>query len=76
MKGIRFSRHARRRMKLYGIPEDTVIVIVQGCDAGAGRHEVVSDVQGSVLPLKVVFEVRPEPESLVITASPLRRAKR
>lgn len=76
MLRIRFSRHARRRIELYNILEDTVAAMVQEADAEPGRHELVKKVAGFSLPLKVVFDVETAEDATVITAYPLRRARK
>lgn len=73
MLRIRFSRHARRRMKLYNILEETVTAMVQEADRESGRHKVVKEASGFSLPLKVVFDVETAENAIVITAYPVRR---
>ncbi len=73
MSSVRFSRHARRRVKLYGIAERTVCQILSEADVRPGRHEVAKLVSEHVLPVKVVYDVKPG-EQIVITAYPLKRA--
>ena len=37
---IRFSRHARRRGKLYNIPEDVIKKILKSKNLSPGNHEI------------------------------------
>ncbi len=45
---INFSRHAKRRAKLYHIPESTIEAILMDSDLGAGEHELIKDVPGFI----------------------------
>ncbi|BCB96013.1 hypothetical protein JZK55_09350 [Dissulfurispira thermophila] len=77
---INFSRHARRRIKLYSIDEGDVRNIIETMllDIGAdvGKYEKInyslSEKYG--YPLKVVFLVEGK-DIIVITAYPLKREK-
>jgi len=51
---IKFSRHAKRRGKLYKIPEDTVRRILEGRELVQGDQEIIEDAQGFKYPLKIV----------------------
>ena len=74
---IRFSRHARRRMKLYDIDEtdveDVVLTKVLGSPGIVGRVEVVEERFENKYryPLKVVFVVENE-QIEIVTAYPLK----
>jgi hypothetical protein len=48
---IRFSRHAKRRAKLYGIPESTVRELLEKADLVVGEQVFVSPVAGFAFPL-------------------------
>lgn len=43
---IKFSRHAKRRAKLYKIPESTIKGILTSMDLPQGKHEIIKDVVG------------------------------
>lgn len=60
---IKFSRHAKRRAKLYKIPEFIVKDIISELDLGQGEHTIIRKVDGFVYPLKIVLIV----EGTVIT---------
>ena len=69
---IDFSRHAKRRAKLYGIPESTVVDIITGEDLTNGQHEIIKRIAGFKYPLKIVVYV--ENNSVkVITNYPLKK---
>jgi len=51
---IKFSRHAKRRAKLYNISEDIIISIIEAQQLGEGEHEIIRDVDGFKYPLKIV----------------------
>lgn len=72
---IRFSRHARRRMALYDIPESRVLDVLQNTSLHPGKQELIADVPGIDLPLKIVFAVENE-VATVITAYPLKKGRR
>jgi len=71
---IKFSRHAKRRIRLYRIPESVITDIINEEDFLAGYHEIVKDIKGFVLPVKAVFEVCDDSVT-VITAYLLKRKK-
>ncbi len=74
MAQVRFSRHARRRMKLYDINEEAVTKLLPLADE-PGRQSVTRHLPGRRLPIKVVYEVKTE-ETVVITAYPVKKATR
>lgn len=51
---IRFSRHAKRRAKLYNIPEPTVEQLITEAKLTDADHEIIADVPGFAYPLKIV----------------------
>lgn len=73
MAQVRFSLHAKRRMMLYGIANDTVVGILPVADT-LRRHAITRQIPGHKYPVKVVYEVKNE-STVVITAYPLRKAK-
>ena len=72
---IKFSRHAKRRIKLYNIPELTIVEILENIDLSSGQHEIIKDVSGFKLPLKIVIAVE-NGTITVITAYPLKRGRK
>jgi len=74
MTDIRFSRHARRRAKLYKIPESIVCEILTGMRLREGEHEIKRIVSGFQYPLKIVFSVEGDTIT-VVTTYPLKRGR-
>ncbi|NOY68377.1 MAG: DUF4258 domain-containing protein [Deltaproteobacteria bacterium] len=54
---IKFSRHAKRRAKLYKISESTVEGILDVLELTDGEHEVIREVSGFKYPIKIVVAV-------------------
>ena len=71
---IIFSRHAKRRAKLYGIPESTVTDILANMNLHQGEHEIIKDI-GQKYPLKIVVSVEKDTLS-VITNYPLKKGRK
>jgi hypothetical protein len=71
---IKFSRHARRRMKLYNISEDTVQTLLESAN-NQNKNEIIKEVPGFKYPLKLVFKKKMN-LILIITVYPLKRAYR
>jgi hypothetical protein len=72
---IIFSRHAKRRAKLYGIPESTILRILEGKAFNQGSQEVIENVEGFKYPLKIVIAV----ENGIITIEtnyPLKKGRK
>ena len=74
---IVFSRHAKRRKKLYRIPEGTIRTVIQSRsrEFAQGIHEIVEDVIGFEYPLKMVISME-EDVIIVVTVYPLKKGKR
>ena len=72
---IKFSRHAKRRGKLYKIPEETVRRILKGKELIQGNQEIIKDVQGFKYPLKIVVSVEGDIVT-VITNYPLKKGRK
>ena len=51
---INFSRHAKRRAKLYQIPEATILKVLEGKELTHGNYEIIEYVEGFKYPLKIV----------------------
>jgi len=71
---IKLSRHARRRAKLYKIPEDTIFRILENMELLQGKHEIIREVEGSKYPLKIVVDIKSDIVT-VITSYPLRKGR-
>ena len=71
---IKFSRHARRRAKLYKISEEMVKNILEGKNLSQGNQEIIEDVEGFKYPLKIVISVENDIIP-VITNYPLKKGR-
>lgn len=69
---IKFSRHAKRRAKLYKISESTIKSILHALDLSRGRHEIIKDIEGLSYPLKIVVDSESDIIT-VITNYPLKK---
>lgn len=69
---IKFSRHAKRRAKLYQIPEPTVTSILENREFPPGEHEIVQLVDNCYYPLKIIIAVEDQTIT-VITNYPLKK---
>lgn len=72
---IKFSRHAKRRGKLYKIPEETVRKILAGKELIRGNQEVIENVEGFKYPLKIAVSVEDDIIT-VITNYPLKKGRK
>ncbi|MDD5434988.1 MAG: hypothetical protein PH343_06115 [Nitrospira sp.] len=57
---IIFSRHAKRRAKLYKISETTITDILTNMKLKQGEHEIIENVYGFRYPIKIVVSVEGE----------------
>ena len=69
---IKFSRHAKRRAKLYQIPESIVENILSDLDLSDGEHDLIRTVSGFKYPIKIVVSVETDIIT-VITNYPLKK---
>jgi len=72
---IKFSRHAKRRGKLYKIPEVTILKILEGKKITLGNQEIIENVAGFKYPLKIVVSVEDDIIT-VITTYPLKKGRK
>lgn len=72
---VKFSRHAKRRAKLYKIPESTIIDILTNIELSPGKNEIIKDVAGWKYPLKIVVFVEND-TTTVITNYPLKKERK
>ena len=54
---IKFSRHAKRRARLYQIPEATILKVLEEKDLTHGDHEIIKYIEGFKYPIKIVLAV-------------------
>ena len=71
---INFSRNAKRRAKLYDIPELTIEEILIDLDLHDGEHELIKDILGFKYPIKIVVSVERNIMT-VITNYPLKKGR-
>jgi len=71
---INFSRHAKRRAKLYDIPELTIEGILIGLNLLDGELELIKEVPGFKYPIKIVVSVKRNIMT-VITNYPLKKGR-
>jgi len=71
---IRFSRHAKRRAKLYAISETAITTILMNMSLSKGEHTIIENVAGFKYPLKIVVSVE-EDIITVVTSYPLKKGK-
>ena len=72
---IKFSRHAKRRAKLYKIPELTISRVLAIMKLTQGEHEIIKDLPGFKLPIKILVDVEKEVIT-VITSYPLKEGRK
>ena len=72
---IKLSRHARRRAKLYKIPEDTIFRILENMELLQGKHEIIREVEGSKYPLKIVVDIKSDIVTVITSSSKKRETK-
>ena len=72
---IKFSRHARRRAKLYKISEEMLKNILEGKNLSQGNQEIIEDVEGFKYPLKIVISVENDIIT-VITNYPFKKGRK
>lgn len=66
------SRHARRRAKLYAIPESVIKQLIETTQLIDGANEIIRYVPGVTFPLKIVV-LKENQTITVITNYPLKK---
>ena len=69
---IRFSRHALRRAKLYGISDYDLVEALNKQPITSGRSDIIVDIDGFIYPIKIVVECN-DHDVMVITNYPLKK---
>ncbi len=72
---VKFSRHAKRRAKLYKIPEPAIREILKHMELPQGEHEIVKDISGFKFPVKIVVSAKDKLVT-VITNYPLKKGRK
>jgi len=70
-----YSRHARRRAKLYGIPESVSSDLLTAMRLHQGENVLVREVRGISYPLKIVVSIEGDTIT-VITIYPLKKGRK
>jgi hypothetical protein len=71
---VRFSRHARRRAKLYKIPISMIVDILKNMELSQGEFEIIKDVEEFKYPLKIVVAIEDD-RATVVTVYPLKKRR-
>ncbi|HDZ01704.1 MAG TPA: hypothetical protein ENH52_09635 [Nitrospirae bacterium] len=71
---IKFSRHAKRRAKLYKIPGFVISEILENMEFSHGRNEIIKKAAGFKFPLKIIVDMKNDILT-VVTTYPLRKGK-
>jgi hypothetical protein len=71
---VKFSRHAKRRAKLYEIPESAIEKILADSGLSDGEHELIREVSGFKYPIKIVVSVKSNIMT-VISNYPLKKGR-
>ena len=74
MMQIHFSRHAKRRARLYNIAESNIVNVLNARKLSQGEHEIVEKIAGIGFPVKIVVHVEDDIIT-VITSYPLKKGR-
>ncbi len=69
---IIFSRHAKRRAKLYKIPEDLIRDVISEKNLPDGKHELIEKLSVVEYPVKIIVVIEME-VGTVVTNYPLKK---
>ena len=72
---IRLSRHAKRRAKLYKIPEEVISDVLKTAPNTPGKNEITKKLNNFQFPLKIIYFIEKD-ELIVITNYPLKKEKK
>lgn len=73
---IKFSRHAKRRAKLYNISESVILKVLRDKDLShQGTHEIAENVKGFKYPIKIIVTVENDIITIV-TNYPLKKGRK
>jgi hypothetical protein len=72
---IKFSRHAKRRAKLYRIYLEDIKGLLKSTNLSKGNQGIIKSLEGYTLPIKVVVDVENDIIT-VITIYPLKKRRR
>jgi hypothetical protein len=69
---IKFTRHAKRRAKLYQISESIIAEVLGNRLYQTGRQEIIRKMEGFPYPIKIIYFVEPDLIT-VISTYPLKK---
>lgn len=69
---VKFSRHVKRRAKLYNIQESSIKKIVSDSKLVHGTHEIVEHINGIGYPVKIIVALEGD-VATVISSYPLKK---
>lgn len=72
---IIFSRHAKRRARLYDIPETTIRKILEEKKLPTGTYEIIEKTEEFKYPIKIVINFENDLLT-VITSYPLKKGRK
>lgn len=72
---IKYSRHAKRRAKLYRVSLADIENLLKSSNLIQGKQEIVKFIKGYTLPIKVVVD-KENDIITVITVYPLKKRRR
>ena len=74
MMQIHFSRHAKRRVRLYNIAESKIVDVLNDRELSQGEHEIIEKIAGIEYMVKIVVRVEDDIIT-VITSYPLKKGR-
>ncbi|MDZ7724259.1 MAG: hypothetical protein U5R06_16000 [candidate division KSB1 bacterium] len=69
---IHFSRHAKRRAKLYKIHQSKIELLLSDLKLTEGENIVIKELAGFEYPIKIVLSVEKD-DATIITVYPLKK---
>ena len=72
---IKFSRHAKRRAKLYNLSLSTIEDILRKENLSPGKHEILQEIKDQKFPIKIVVSIEND-TIVVITNYPLKKRRK
>ncbi|MBA2848260.1 DUF4258 domain-containing protein [Thermosulfuriphilus ammonigenes] len=72
---IKFSRHAKRRARLYKLSLSAIENILKKKNLPSGKHEIIQEVPDQKFPVKIVVSVEND-TMVVITNYPLKKRRK
>ena len=70
---IQFSRHAKRRARLYKLPESLIEQALLGAKLIEGENTILTNMPGIIYPVKIVIVLENQ-TATIITNYPMKKA--